>query len=279
MLRPRPGRRGPVEQRGAEAGPLQRHLRHAGDRRRRRQPQQVQQGRGHVAGVGDLAAQLAPRGDPRRPADHQRIADAAAVGVLLVAPQRRIRRHRPAQREVGMGVRPADVVDAGDLLLHRLGLAVVGPHGVDHAQRPALLAGPVVRQHQDQGVLAQARLLKEADQPRQMLVGVIQHAGEGRLQPGEQPLLIGGMLVPGLHMVVARRHDRVRRYNAQRLLPRQPPLALDIPAGGEHRVVFLDDLPRNLVRRVTGPQRQPGQPGDFGRVGRMVGDIADRLVD
>jgi mannitol/fructose-specific phosphotransferase system IIA component len=40
-----------------------------------------------------------------------------------------------------------------DLLGQWLGHLVVRPHGVDEAQRPALLAGAVVRQHQHQGVV------------------------------------------------------------------------------------------------------------------------------
>ncbi|OIQ66442.1 hypothetical protein GALL_519860 [mine drainage metagenome] len=59
-----------------------------------------------------------------------------------------------------MGVRPADVVDPGQLLGHRLALHIVGPHGVDHAERPALLAGAVVGQHQDQGVVLDPRLIQ-----------------------------------------------------------------------------------------------------------------------
>ena len=43
---------------------------------------------------------------------HEGIADAAAMGVLLVAAQRRVRRHRPAVREIAVRVGPADVVDA-----------------------------------------------------------------------------------------------------------------------------------------------------------------------
>ena len=72
----------------------------------------VEQGRHEVAGMHELMPQLAARRDPLRPGDHQRIADAAAMGVLLVAAQRRVRRHRPALRKVGVGVRPADIVDA-----------------------------------------------------------------------------------------------------------------------------------------------------------------------
>src|SRR6202043_897879 len=80
----------------------------------------LEQGRRKIAGMAELVAQLAPGGDALGPGHHQRIADAAPMGVLLVAAQRRVGGHRPAQREVGMRVRPADIVDARDLLLDRL---------------------------------------------------------------------------------------------------------------------------------------------------------------
>ena len=62
--------------------------------------------------VAELWPHLAARRDALRPADDQRVADAAAVGVLLVAAQGRVRRHGPALRKVGVRVGPADVVDA-----------------------------------------------------------------------------------------------------------------------------------------------------------------------
>ncbi len=73
------------------------------------------------------------------------IADAAAVGILLVAAERGVRRHRPAEREIGMRVRPADIVDPRDLLLKRLGSLVVRPHRVDEAVHHAFLARAIVR--------------------------------------------------------------------------------------------------------------------------------------
>ena len=91
--------------------------------------------------------------------------------------------------------------------------------------------------------------------------------------------LVGAVFVPGLHAVIARRHLRVRRHQPHRLLPRQPLLALDIPAMGEHRVIALDDIGGRLMRRVAGAERDPGQPRQIGPVGDVVGDEADRLID
>ncbi len=122
-------------------------------------------------------------------------------------------------------------------------------------------------------------VVEKPDQPRQMPVGMIEHAGEGRLQPREHALFVGAVFVPCLHAVIARGHPGFRRHDPHRLLPRHPLLALDVPAMGEHRVIAPDDLGRRLVRRVAGAERHPGQPGNIGPVGGVIGDEADRLID
>ena len=94
---------------------------------------------------------------------------------------------------------------------------------------PSWLA-PLSDMHDDKRVVAHAGLVEEGHEARQMLVGVVEHAGEGPLQAGEHPPLVGGVLVPRLHAVVARRHACVRRHQAHLLLPRQAPLALVVPA-------------------------------------------------
>ncbi len=56
-----------IRDRRREADALQRHLRHACDRGRRRDADQVEQGRHQVAGMDELMAQFALRGDALRP--------------------------------------------------------------------------------------------------------------------------------------------------------------------------------------------------------------------
>ena len=201
------------------------------------------------------------------------------MGVLLVAAQRRVRRHRPAMREIAVGVGAADVVDAADFLRHRLGPEIERPHRIDEAERSALLARAIVGHDDDERVVAHACGLEERDQPRQMPVGMIEHAGEGRLQAGEDALLVSAVLVPCLHAVVARRHFGVCGHQSHRLLPRQPLLALDVPTMRKRRVVAHDDVRWRLVRRVAGAERDPGQPRQIGPVGDVIADEADRLVD
>ena len=73
----------------------------------------VEHGRRHIADVMELPPDAAPLGDARRPVHDQRVAHAAAVGVLLVALQRRVARHRPADRIVVVVLCLADLVDEG----------------------------------------------------------------------------------------------------------------------------------------------------------------------
>src|SRR5581483_12044212 len=133
-------RRRCVGDRGGEALAFERYLRRAGDRARRLDTDHFKQGRHEIAGMHELMPQLALRLDPVRPRDHEGIADSAAMGVLLVAAQRRVRRHRPAVREIAVRVGPADVVDAADFFRDRLGAEIEWAHRVDEAERTALLA-------------------------------------------------------------------------------------------------------------------------------------------
>ena len=201
------------------------------------------------------------------------------MGVLLVAAQRRVGRHRPAVREIVVRFRAADVVDLAHLFGDRLGAEIVRPHRVDKAERPALLARAIVRQNEDQRVVADPGGFQKPDQPRQMPVGMVEHAGERRLQPREQALLVGAVLVPRLHAVIARGHFGVRRHDPHRLLARHALLALDVPAVRENLVIAFDDIGGRLMRRVTGGKRDPGQPGQIGPVGDVISDETDRLID
>ena len=162
---------------------------------------------------------------------------------------------------------------------NRLGTEIIRTHGVEEAERAALLARAIVRQHEDQRVVAHAGGFQKRDQPRQMPVGVVEHAGERRLQAGEDAPLVGAVLVPGFDAVVARGHLGFRRNDPQCLLPRHPPLALDVPAVREHLVIALDDIGGRLMRRVAGAEGDPGQPGQIRAIGDVVADEADRLVD
>ena len=226
----------------------------------------------------EAVAQFATRSQAFGPTDDQRIANAAAMGVLLVALERRIGRRRPAPGEVAVGVGPADVVDARQLGGQGLGLLVVWPHRIDEAQRPALLAGAVVRQHHDDGVVELAAGLEKIHQPGDLPVELVQHRRISRLQPRHQRAQGRGMAVPRLNAGVGWRQDSARRHDAQFDLACQTAGFFLVPAVLEQRVITFDQRVRRLVWRMAGAWCQPQMPGLVGLVGRMVGQVAQRLI-
>ncbi len=278
ILRLRLGARFGVGEARCKRRAFERHLLHAVDHLRRLDTYDIEQGRREIAGMTELVTQLAPRRDSFAPGHHQRVADTAAMGVLLVAAQRRIGRHRPAPGEIGVRIGAADIVDAGDLLVQRLAPEIVGTHGIDHAERTALLAGAVVRHDDDQRVFKLACRFEELHQAADMPVGMFQHGSISGLQAREHAPLGFRNLGPGSHRIVARRQLRLLRDDAHLDLPREPLLALDIPAFGKDRIVLRDHVERRLMRRMAGAEGHPGEPWRFRIVADMVGEVADRLV-
>src|SRR5262245_40540289 len=108
-----------------------------------------------------LCADLALGLDALRPDDHERIRDAAAVGLALPAPERRVPCVRPAPRVVVEVLRSAEVVDRSEVLLEIVGDVVEELALVYRAVRATLRAGAVVGDDHDQRVLVFADLLEE----------------------------------------------------------------------------------------------------------------------
>ena len=88
----------------------------------------------------------------------ERIPHPSAVGVLLVALERGVAGHGPAQGVVVVEVGLTDRVDVLQVLGQGVADAVEVAQGVHRAEGRALLAGAIVRDQGDQGVL-QATLL------------------------------------------------------------------------------------------------------------------------
>ena len=175
---------------------------------RRLDAERVEHGRHHVDGVAVLGADLALRLDALRPADDERIGHAAAIGFALPAAERRVAGVRPAPRIVVEVLRPADVVDGGEVLLQVVGHVVEELALVDRAVRPALGARAVVRDHHDQRVLVLAELLQERDQLADVVVGVLEEAGEHFHHARIEPALVRRQLAPVLHVGIVARQRR-----------------------------------------------------------------------
>ena len=123
-------------------------------------PEGLVDGGGDVVDVVELVAQIAPGGDAVRPVHDERDVDAAFVGVLLVPLERCVAGLGPAPRVVRVAVGPADVVDPLDGLVGGLDHEVEVLHLVHDAERPALLAGSVVRQQDEERVVESTELLQ-----------------------------------------------------------------------------------------------------------------------
>src|SRR4029450_2130250 len=93
---------------------------HTVDLGRRLDPDQFQKRRRQVAGMGELVAEFAAGAYPLRPADDERIANAATMRILLVAAERRVGGHSPTQREIRVRLGAPDFIDARELLGERL---------------------------------------------------------------------------------------------------------------------------------------------------------------
>ena len=276
--------RGPAEAAGSVSSGAQRasghgHLLETAVDGGRLDAHHVVDGGDDVAHVVELVAHRTGVVDHRRPVDDHGHVDAALVGVLLVPLERRVAGLGPSPRVVGVAVGPADVVEAADGLVGRLHQEVEELHLVQHAERSALLAGPVVRQQEDQGVVELAERVELVDQPADLVVGVVQEGGEGLLQAGGQPLVGVGHLVPGLDPGVARRQLGVGRDQPQLELAGEPPVAGGVPSFVVAPAVLVQVGRRGLVGRVGGAEGQVHEVGPVGPDRRGVVHEPDGVVD
>ncbi len=99
----------------------------AGDGRRRRDAEDLEEGRGRCRWRARTGAATVAGRDARRPVDDERVGDAALVDLALPAAERGVAGHRPAPRVVVVAVGSADLVDVLECLLHRPGRAVPRP--------------------------------------------------------------------------------------------------------------------------------------------------------
>ena len=262
-----------------ETGPFKRLLGDPTDRGRWPDAGQFEDGRSDVRDVVELLADAAPVHDQLRIVDDQRVANAAAVGVLLVALERRVAGHRPAQGIVVVQVALADLVDVGEVLFQRVAHAVEVAQRIDGAEGRALLACAVVRDQGDDRVFELAGLREEAQQAADLEVGVFEHPGEGGLQADGQSAFVVAQICPGADAGVTRWQRRLWRDNAESLLLYQPPFTGGVPALFEHRHVLLDELGRRVVRGVLRAQAHVEEERFARRHRLLLANEPDRLVD
>ena len=225
-----------------------------------------------------LGADLAPGRDPPRPADDERIAGAAPVGLPLPPAERRVPGPGPAPRVVVEVPGAADLIDQLEAFLQRL-LRVVeelrlvgGPGGA------ALGAGAVVGDDHDQGVVQLPELAQVLDQPPDLVIGVGQETGEDLHHPAVQAAGRRGQRRPVGHVGIVPRQLGVRRDDAEFLLPGEDLLPVGVPALVKLARVPVRPFLRDVVRRVRGAEAQM-QVKRLGRVDLLdVGDELHRLV-
>ena len=172
-----------------------------------------------------------------------------------------------------------DRIDVLEVLGQGVPDAVEVPKGVHRAEGRAFLAGAVVRDQGDQGVLEAALLAQPVDQSSHLQVGVLEHAREGRLEPHCQPAFIFAQGVPGFHPRVRFGQDGIRGHDTQRLLTGQTVGPGDVPALGEDGFVAVDEGLWRMVRRMLGAEAHVEEERLLGRDGALGADEADGLVN
>ena len=165
-----------------------------------------------------------------------------------------------------------------ELLGHRLGLEVVRPHRVDHAQRPALLAGAVVGQHQHQRVRRNWPDVRGSRSAAPMCwsawSSIAANAACRRVKTRRSS-------VPRLPTAARRRCAAASAYRpAPAPWPSAAPAAARAPRPSRARRSRRSSR-MSSAGAWCGAWQAPGasqvSQGVLGRIGRVVGEYADRL--
>ena len=181
--------------------------------RRILRPAEVHARRHHVDDVARLVAELALRGDARRPVGDERRADAPFVTVVFVQPERRAAGVGPPAAVAVVGLRTPHRRESGTRVE-----CVLRPATLVEPERVPLGARPVVAQEQDQRVVEFAVLLQVVHHAADVPVHARHHRRVHRHSPGEVRAPVGVERVPrrvralsvdaGPRLVLARRRQR-----------------------------------------------------------------------
>ena len=160
-------------------------------------PERVEHGRHHVDGVRVLRADLALGLDALRPVDDERIADAAAVGLALPAAERRVAGEGPAPRVVVEVLRPAELVDRREVLLQRSsGTLLKNLFSLTEPCGPPSALAPLSEMTMISVLSNSPMSFEEVEQPADVVVGVLEEAGEHLHHAGVELLLVGRAACP-----------------------------------------------------------------------------------
>ena len=225
-----------------------------------------------------LAADLALGLDALGPVHDEPVGHAAAVGLPLPPPEGRVSRERPAPRVVVEVLGAAEVVEGGEVLLEVVGHVVEELVLVHRAVRAALGAGAVVRDDHDDGVVQLAQVVQEVQHPSDLVVGVLEEAGEDLHHPGVELALVIRQVGPLLHVGIMAGQLGVLGDDAEFLLTREHLLAIGVPAVVELARVLVGPFLRHLVGGVVGARGEVQEEGLVRCHLLEVGDELDGLV-
>ena len=261
-----------------EADALERGLGDAAKLGRCVDAERLEHGGHHVDRVRVLAADLALGLDALGPVHDEPVGDAAAVGLPLPPPERRVARERPAPRVVVEVLGAAEVVEGGEVLLEVVGHVVEELVLVHRAVRSALGAGPVVGDDHDDGVVQLAQVVQEVQHPSDLVVGVLEESGEDLHHPGVELALVVRQVGPLLHVGVVAGQLGVLGDDAEFLLTGEHLFAVGVPAVVELARVLVGPFLGHLVGGVVGAGGEVQEEGLVRCHLLEVGDELDGLV-
>ena len=221
-----------------------------------------------VVDVVKLRSRRLVRPDAFGPGYDHGVARAAEVrGDEFRVVERRIAGPCPARviHVVGLraaeGIQAAEFVEGRELLLDRVGDAILGEQFADGAVL-ALGAGAVVAEDvDDDRIVADAEAIEFIDHLAGLRIDVLDKAGKDFHQAALEGAFRFGDAVPTGHRFVAQRKLRVGRDPAHIFLPLENALAVGVPAIVELAFVLVRPLLEDVMRSVScagGPIQKNG---------------------